>query len=813
MTPPKGATESFVAPESAANRIEIDLGLLLSEPRGPGDARGERLVEALAGVRGITRVHIEREGESPAARLCLHYDPATVTVPSIERAAMRAGAAITSRYRHDLIAVQGMDCSDCTLAIDHAVKRLPGVLVAVTNYPNATLSVEYDTAKIDLQKIVDRVRAMGYQVPSGPVRAFFEERRELIFATLSGALTLAGWLAERFGLLPAAPTAVLLLTACFLGGFDISKHALHSLVQRRLNTDLLMVVAALGAIALGEYVEAAVLLFLFSLGHALEEMATDRARDAIRKLGSLSPKTALVWRGGAAQEVPVETLAIGDVVVVRPGVRLPVDGTVLVGTSAVDQAPVTGESVPVDKTVGDKVFAGTVNGEGALEVTVTRLSKDNTLSRVMQMVQEAQGQKTRTQQATERFTRWFVPAVLSGAVLLIFIPPLFGVPLREAFLRAMTLLVAASPCALALGAPSAMLAGVAQAARRGVLVKGGVHLETLGSVDAIAFDKTGTLTHGRPEVTSVVLAEGAKPDEGRLLSIAAAVETRSGHPLAQAVVRAAAARGLELPEAGSVESLTGRGLRSEVNGARVLIGNRKLMIEEGLPLSPVFEATLKDLEMEGKTTAIVAVGSEVSGALALADTPRNDARAAIVRLKDQGIKRMFLLSGDNTRVATALARSLGISDVRAELMPEDKVKAIRDLGAGLTVAMVGDGVNDAPALSTAAVGIAMGGAGTDVALETADVALMADDLSGLPFVVGLGRATRAIVRQNLAVAIGVIAVLMVSTVAGFTSITSAIVLHEGSTLIVALNSLRLLRFEEQEPTPSREPPEEVTAWL
>ena len=794
MTPEPGGTEALPAADSPAGKVEIDLALLLPEAGGPRPARRERLVEALTRMRGVDRVHVEDEGAT--GRLCLHYDPAIVTLPAVERAAGRAGAEIASRYRHDQIAISGMDCSDCTLAIDHAVKRLPGVLVAVTNYPNVTLSVEYDSEKVDRQGIESRIRAMGYQVPYGPVRTFVQERRELIFSTLAGALTLAGWLAERFGWFEGVAATPLFLTACFFGGFDISRHAIQSLVQRRFNTDLLMVVAALGAIALGEYVEAAVLLFLFSLGHSLEEMATDRARDAIRKLGSLSPKTALVRRDGAAQEVPVEAIAIGEVVIVRPGVRLPVDGTVLVGASSVDQAPVTGESVPLDKTVGDKVFAGTVNGEGALEVTVTRLSKDNTLSRVMQMVQEAQGQKTRTQQSTERFTRWFVPAVLGGALLLILVPPLFGVPLRDAFLRAMTLLVAASPCALALGAPSAMLAGVAQAARRGVLVKGGVHLEMLGAIDAIAFDKTGTLTHGRPELTRVVLAEGGKLDEGRLLATAAAVETHSGHPLAPAVVRAAATRGLDLPETGPVESLTGRGLRSEVNGERVLIGNRKLMTSEGLMLSTAFEATLRGLEMEGRTTAIVAIGSEVCGALAMADTPRADARAAILRLKEQGIKRMFLLSGDNSRVAAALARSLGISDVRAELMPEDKVKAIRDLGSGMTVAMVGDGVNDAPALSTAAVGIAMGGAGTDVALETADVALMADDLSRLPFVVGLGRATRAIVRQNLAVAIGVIAVLTVSSVAGFTGISSAIVLHEGSTLVVALNSLRLLRFED-----------------
>ncbi|MGH2523936.1 MAG: heavy metal translocating P-type ATPase, partial [Anaerolineales bacterium] len=525
------------------------------------------------------------------------------------------------------------------------------------------------------------------------------------------------------------------------------------------------------------------------LGHALEERALDRARAAIRALAELAPKTALVRRDGKEMEVPVEQLQLEDIVIVRPGVRVPVDGVVLEGQSGVDQSPVTGESVPVDKTPGDKVFAGSINGEGALEVKVTRLAQDSTLARVMKMVEEAQTQKSPTQQLTERFERVFVPVVLVVDALLIVVPPLFGVPFRVSFLRAMTLLVAASPCALALGTPATILAGVAQAARNGVLVKGGAHLENLGRLKAIAFDKTGTITHGRPEVTDVVALNPASSatrekgvgDEG-LLALAAAVESRSGHPLAQAVVRAAQAKSLALPEVGNVESLTGRGLRSTLNGQTVLIGNLKLMEESNVAISAEARQQAESLQSQGKTIMAVAVNEQLAGVLALADTLRPDATRAFAALKQIGVQHTIMLTGDNTRVAAAIAKQVGLTDFRADLMPEDKVITIRALDQEYGhVAMVGDGVNDAPALANATVGIAMGGAGTDVALETADVALMGDDLSKLPFAVGLGRATRTIIMQNLFISLGVIALLIIASLAGWAGIGIAIIFHEGST--------------------------------
>jgi Cd2+/Zn2+-exporting ATPase len=653
---------------------------------------------------------------------------------------------------------------------------------------------------------------LGYSVPAGSVQTFYREQREILFSLAAGAFVLTSWVSETFFGLPQLAATALYLGAYVLGGWDISRHALHALRERRFDTDLLMVTAAVGAALIGEFFEGALLLFLFSLGHALEERALDRARAAVRSLADLTPKTALVRRNAREVEVPVQELELNDVVIVRPGVRIPVDGSVLSGASAVNQAPVTGESVPVDKTTGDKVFAGTVNGEGALEVSVTRLAKDSTLARVMQLVEEAQTSKSPTQQTVERFERIFVPTVLGITALVIVIPPLLGVPFQESFLRAMTLLVAASPCALALGTPASILAGVAQAARNGVLVKGGVHLENLGRLKAIAFDKTGTLTQGRPEVTDVEIFDlgfliADLPDAPNpkseirnqklnLLALAASLESRSAHPLARAVVRAAQAEQIEIAPVTEFESATGKGLRGTVNGREVLVGSEAWLKENSVAISDAAKTRAQTLQDAGKTVLLVAAAQAFVGLIAVADTRREQAPEVMRELKQEGIAHTIMLTGDNERVAANIAKEVGVTDVRAELSPEDKFNVIRDLTAQYgSVGMVGDGVNDAPALAHATVGIAMGGAGTDVALETADVALMGDDLSKLPFAVGLGRATRSIIIQNLVIALGVIAFLIVSSLTGFVGLGIAIIFHEGSTLVVVANALRLLNYK------------------
>jgi Zn2+/Cd2+-exporting ATPase len=624
-----------------------------------------------------------------------------------------------------------------------------------------------------------------------------QERWTLILVGLAGLFLLIGWVGETFFGLPPQIALVFYLLAYVAGGYDIATHAIPGLFKGKFDTDVLMLAAATGAAILGEWQEGAFLLFLFALGHAGEHYALDRARNAVNALGQLMPQTAHVKRGDQIIETPVAQVLVDDIVVVRPGDRMPVDGTVASGTSAVDQSPITGESVPVTKQPGDQVFAGTINQDAALDVQVTRLAQDNTLSRVMQLVAEAQSQQSPTQQFTQRFTRWFVPAVLVMAVLVTTVPPLLGwMALADSFYRAMLLLVAASPCALALGTPATVLAGIAQAARNGVLIKGGVHLENLGALKVIALDKTGTLTEGRFAVTDLVPVDGTAPDH--LLRIAAAVEQQSNHPLAQAVVREALTRALTLPAAGGLENVPGRGVRSSVDGQPVLIGSLKLFRETPEhAVNPEVETIVERLETGGRSTMAVSSGGRFLGVLGLADAPRAGVQSVLAELRALGIERLVMLTGDNKDVAQRIGKELGVTDVRAELLPEDKLAAVKQLqqenGA---LAMVGDGVNDAPALATATVGIAMGGAGTAVALETADVALMGDNLQKLPFAVGLSRASRAIIRQNLAVSLGVIALLLVTSVIGLVQLSWAVVLHEGSTIVVVLNALRLLAFRD-----------------
>jgi Cd2+/Zn2+-exporting ATPase len=637
----------------------------------------------------------------------------------------------------------------------------------------------------------------------------FGERTELIFAGLSGAMLAAGWLlGQRIeGVVPLG----FYVAAYGFGGYFTLREAVGNIIKRRFEIDTLMLVAAAGAAALGQWAEGALLLFLFSTGHALEHYAMGRARRAIEALAELAPQTARVRRGDTTVEIPVEDLIVGDIVTVRPNERLPSDGVVVQGESSVDQAPITGESVPVDKRAAPdpaldfdkasaehRVFAGTINGPGALEVRVARVASETTLARVVKMVAEAEAQQSPTQQFTNRFERIFVPSVLAGVGLLMFAWIVIDEPFSVSFYRAMAVLVAASPCALAISVPSAVLSAVARAARGGVLVKGGGPLENLGTLTAIAFDKTGTLTEGKPTITDVAPAEGV--DERELLSVAVAVERLSDHPLAAAVVRDGEERLKDhpVPIADDVQSLTGKGVQARVAGETVVIGKPKHF--EGGPdtrPSDALWSAVQQLETSGRTVMVVKSGDRYLGAIGMMDTARPAAEGVISRLRAMGIKRIVMLSGDNQSVADAIAAKLGLDEAMGGLMPEDKVRTILELKAKEgRVAMIGDGVNDAPALANATVGVAMGAAGSDVALETADVALMADDLNHLPFVVGLSRRTSSIIKQNLWVSLGVVAVLIPATLFGL-KIGAAIIFHEGSTLLVVVNALRLLAYRDK----------------
>ena len=825
------------------DKLELDIPVLLPDLPDAADACLDRLVSTLSRREGVERAHVIcLDGDAPAA-LCIHFDADLLPLPRLREIVRAAGAEITERFGHAVWQVTGINHERRARAVSEALGAVPGVVQASAS-AGGSIRVEYDRREATEQDICDALRRLRVGVGKRVVAdehadhdhgpgahgkdaekhgpgdghdhshtEFLGPNTELIFALACGALLGIGYAIEKLvaGTPDWLPTACY-LAAYFFGGFFTLREAIDNLTLKKFEIDTLMLVAAAGAAALGAWAEGALLLFLFSLGHALEHYAMGRAKKAIEALAKLAPEIATVRRNGQTSEIPVDQMVIGDIAIVRPNERLPADGFVIKGTSAINQAPVTGESIPVDKiavadaaaarTMPDaviaesRVFAGTINGSGAIEIEVTRRSSESALAKVVKMVSEAETQKSPTQRFTDRFERVFVPAVLALAVILLFAWVVVDEPFRDSFYRSMAVLVAASPCALAIATPSAVLSGVARAARGGVLVKGGAPLENLGSLKAIAFDKTGTLTEGRPRITDVVLVEGT--DEGELLAIAVAVESLSDHPLAQAIVRDGRERlgDREVPSAGDLESLTGRGVTATVDGETVWIGKAEMFGVEGIPAlgQPAVDAIAR-LRDRGRTTMVVRKAGRDLGAIGLMDTPRKSAKAALRHLHAMGVSRMIMISGDHQKVAEAIANDVGIDEAWGDLMPEDKVAAIKKLAGEDKVAMVGDGVNDAPAMASATVGIAMGAAGSDVALETADVALMADDLTHLPFAVGLSRHTRGIIRQNVFVSLGVVALLVPATILGL-GIGPAVAVHEGSTLLVVINALRLLAYRD-----------------
>ena len=815
-------------PNTQATRLRLDLTVLLPDLPHEADACVARLVGELSGRDGVDQVHVIPAADRQPAKLCIHYRPEVLSLGRIREIAEGAGARTTERFGHILWQTGGLSNERRARTVSEMLQRTPGVLEAVATVAGP-IRIEFDrtlTSDAALCKRLDDmsvdVRASSdAAVPEGHAtdehdhehRGMFGENEELIFAIMSGALLTTGFAVSFFPAVPSWVELTLYIAAYGFGGYYLLREAIDTVRLGRLEIDVLMLVAAAGAAALDKWAEGALLLFLFSIGHALEHYAMGRARRAIAALGELAPPTAEVLRDGEVVEIAVVELDVGDTIVVRPNTRIPADGIVSLGASSVDQAAITGESVPVDKQAVDdvdeaalrpdmlaaeyRVYAGTINGSGALRVRVTRIAADSTLARLVRMVGEAEAQKSPTQRFTDRFERVFVPMVLASVALLLFAFLVIDEPFGASFYRAMAVLVAASPCALAISTPSAVLSGVARAARGGVLVKGGGPLENLGTIRAIAFDKTGTLTEGKPRLTDVVPAPGGS--EGDLLAVVVAVERLSDHPLAAAVVRDGRARlgdGLAVPPAENLRNIIGRGLSAEIDGQPIFVGKAALFAEiKGPDLPPAIRAAVEDLEQRGRTTMVVRRGGDYLGVLGLMDTPRPAAAGVIAQLRTLGISRMVMMSGDNRRVAEAVAKEVGLDEAFGDLMPEDKVAAIKRLRAEQEVAMVGDGVNDAPAMANATVGIAMGAAGSDVALETADVALMGDDLARLPFVIGLSRGTSRIIRQNLWISLGMVAVLVPATLFGL-QLGAAVVFHEGSTLLVVANALRLLAYRD-----------------
>ncbi|MBS1594092.1 MAG: heavy metal translocating P-type ATPase [Bacteroidetes bacterium] len=639
----------------------------------------------------------------------------------------------------------------------------------------------------------------------------FSDRVELIFAVSCGIFTGLGFGLSKVGGLPSYVTIAIYCCAYFLGGFFTTKEAVESIAKGRFEIDFLMLVAAIGAAALGNWAEGALLLFLFSFGHSLEHYAMSKAKKSIEALASLAPKTALRKDGSQLKEVDISELSTNDVIVVKPNSKISADGIVIKGNSSVNQAPITGESVPVDKAPYEieidieaagkidskhRVFAGTINGNEALEIRVTKLAADSTISRLVKLVNETQTQKSPTQNFTDKLEKYYVPAVLILVVILLFAFLVIDEPFKASFYRAMAVLVAASPCALAISTPSAVLSGVARAARGGVLIKGGKPLEELGSLKAIAFDKTGTLTEGKPKLTGVYPLNGMT--EEKLTEMIVAVEKLSDHPLADAIVKG----GIEklqhdVNPASDLRTFTGKGVEAKYDNKSILIGNAALFTEKEGQLPDDIKNQVADYESKGNTTMIVQLEKTIVGIITLMDVAREEAKATLTELQKLGISKMIMLTGDNQKVAEAIAKEIGITDAMGNLMPEQKVDAIEKLiSSEKKVAMIGDGVNDAPAMAKSTVGIAMGAAGSDVALETADIALMADKLSNLPFAIGLSKKASGIIKQNLIVSLGMVVILIPLTILGIAHIGPAVIAHEGSTLVVVLNALRLLAYKK-----------------
>lgn len=694
--------------------------------------------------------------------------------------------------------VSNLDCEHDASRLRRAAAQLPGVEILQVMPQAGRLSVQLDEERTTEASLRKHLGENGFPVslaprpgPAAPWR-----NPKVLTSVASGLLLLLGWLlsyAEPSALLIAAIYAA----SALIGAYYFGREALEELFfERSIGIELLMTVAAVIAFALGEWGEAAMLCFLYSISEALEGYTEAKTRGAIQALMKLAPKVATVLRDGKEVEVPVEELRVGDIFRVKPGQAVPTDGEVIKGLSSLNQAPVTGESVPVEKKPGDSVFAGSINGEGSLDIRVTKAYAENTISRIIQMVEEAQENKGQSHRFIERFGARYSPAVLAiGLAIAVGGVFLFGLDWNQSLIRATVFIVAAAPCALVISIPITLVATLGTGARHGVLIKGGIFVEELAKIQVIALDKTGTITRGEPEVTEIVMAPNTTKTDAELLAIAAAIERHSQHPLAQAIVRHAEQRKVE--PAASLEqfrSLTGAGAVAEVDGVSVYIG-KPLMFADELHVSLAeVQSQIERLQSSGHTVVVIGTAKELWGLIAVRDNVRPNAAAAIKQLHDAGIRRVVMLTGDNRRTAEAIAGEVGVDDVFADLKPEDKVACIRQLEKEVGhVAMVGDGVNDAPALAQATIGVAMGAAGTDVALETADIALMSDDLEKLVYALKLARRNRAIVQQNLALSAVVIAVLVIGAVGGLFTLPVAVIGHEFSEFIVIANGLRMLK--------------------
>jgi Cd2+/Zn2+-exporting ATPase len=705
--------------------------------------------------------------------------------------------------------VEGMDCASCASKIETAVRRLSGVSEVKVSFATSTLTVEADPVLIGPEKIAGEVTALGYQptnitpgrTTSDPIATTATPKDGAAAANdvpwwqspkakMTAAAGVLVAVAYGVSLVMPERASWVFIAAATIAAFPIARRALAAARGGSpFSIEMLMVIAAAGAVTIGASEEAAVVVLLFLVGELLEGYAAGRARASIRALANIVPKTALVEESDTVREVEIAALAVGQRIRVRPGDRIAADGKIVAGSSSIDEAPITGESAPKSKSEGDTVFAGTINGDGVLSIVVERAAADNTIARIIHLVEEAQEAKAPTERFIDRFSAWYTPAVVVIAVLVAVVPPLaLGGLWADWLYRALALLLIACPCALVISTPAAIAAGLSTGARRGLLLKGGTVLESAGKLQVVAFDKTGTLTEGKPKVTDIVGVAGSAQE---VLAFAAALEASSSHPIARAIIERALADAVAVPPAEDSRAIGGKGVEGQVSGRQLFLGAPRFMSDRAT-LASELATKIEKLEADGKTVAVLVADGQVFGLLAVRDEPREDAREGLAQLKSLGIETL-ILTGDNRRTAAAIAEHLGV-DYRAELMPDDKLRIVRELRqAGRTVAQVGDGINDAPALAAADIGIAMG-AGTDVALETADAAILNNRVTDVARLVVLSRRTMAVIHQNIVVALGLKGVFMVTSVLGLTGLWPAILADTGATVLVTLNALRLLRL-------------------
>jgi Cd2+/Zn2+-exporting ATPase len=766
----------------------------LSEYRVHGmdcPACARTIEKSLGNVRGINEVKVNYS--TGKMQIGIEDDSVLESIPSHMNKIGFSVEPLLQNGNVQTFNIEGMDCGACAMTIERHMKNLSGVKEVSVNFSTGKMQI---THEMNIEDLVKEVSKAGYQASLVSNRRtnaeVVEPKKGAPLTTISGVLLPLG-IVSSFASVSSIITTLVFAAVIVISGYKPAKSAFYAIKSKSLDMNVLMSSAAIGAALIGQWSEGAMVLWLFSLGTMLQNKSVDKTRSSIRNLMNLAPVEAWVKQNGELIKKPVEDLSIGNIIVVKPGEKIPLDGEVIQGSSTVNQAPITGESIPVDKEIGDTVYAGTINESGSLEVKVNKLVEDTAIARIIHMVEEAQEKKAPTQDFVDRFARIYTPIVFSLAILIMVFPPLLGFGTwLDWIYKGLELLVVACPCALVISTPVAIVSSIGNAAKNGVLIKGGSFLEIAGSLKAIAFDKTGTLTEGKPKVSQVITIENT---EEEMLAIARTIEEHSKHPVALAIRNYAMERNIELRNGESFKAIVGKGAQATIEGVEYYAGNPKLFKEMGMDFGK-YKEQIQKFQNEGNTLVIVGTKTTILGIIAVSDTVREVTIKALKELKNVGIEQVVMLTGDNEGTAKKIAQQTGVDRYFAELLPEDKVNAVKQLQQeGKLVAMVGDGINDAPALATANLGIAMGGAGTDTAMETADIVLMADNLEKLPHTMKLSRKAMQIIKQNIWFSIIVKVIALVLIFPGWLTLWIAVLSDTGAALLVILNSMRLLALK------------------